>query len=113
MTVDDFITSLPKHEQNFLAYMQKMIGKHALKSFILLDGEVVETTMMVAVLWIMRHEDDIRVALDTVGPWEISTVFLTQPHGVRGDLHFETTASSKDRTAMFHSGDVERCKGGS
>ncbi len=111
-TVEDFVATLSPHERNLLSYMDKATGKHAIPAFILLDEQVVETNMMVAVLWTMHYPQAFRVALDTVGGYEISTVFLTAPHGTKGDEHFETMVTWSDRTRMYRSRTLKGAKSG-
>lgn len=99
-TVAEFIDSLPPVEQAFIAYMEQAMAEQDhkfLKAYILLDGEVVETNMTIATMWQSRNPDGVRVDLDYIGDVEVSTVFLTIPHGSKLKRHFETMIFAPDK----------------
>lgn len=79
-TVEDFLQTLSAEERYFVHYVHDAIGDKRLEAYILLDGEIVKTDMIVAALWATHHDNERIVGKDQVRDLEISTVFLTSPH---------------------------------
>jgi len=111
-TVEEFIASLPPEQKAFLDHMETAMQGHTLQAYILLGEEVVETNMLVACLWLTKHPGGTRIALDKVGKYEVSTVFLTVPHGSDGKQHFETMVFWPQGNKAFKSKTLTGAKNG-
>jgi hypothetical protein len=98
-TIKDFLATLSVEERDFVEYMAKAV-KHQLEGYVLLEGEPVKTTLIIALLWQTYNKDTFIVGKDMVGDIEVSTVFLTT--GMRDDYHFETMTFGKNDRVVNH-----------
>ncbi len=89
MTEQDFIDTLPAEMQAAIAAVRETLGDdRRVNAFILLDGQIVETDLFVASIWLSIHRDTATIAKTRIGLYEFSTVFITVP--LPDGEHFET-----------------------
>jgi hypothetical protein len=96
MTEQEYVATLDDENRAVLASMRQAVGERRSRAFMLLEGKVVETDMILCVIWKMLNESALRVGKDQVGEQRVSTVFLTVPHGPDGREHFETMVFGPD-----------------